>query len=169
MFSLLVGGSHLDSCQTPISQLGAVISVYPDVTPDIGAHFLELWHQSCCDIGVFPISDTMISGTMISEYHWYLRYCDIGVSLISHYIWYQSWPAVISGYTDITAHRYHSCELWYRSYSDFWVPDIVPDITVLELWYRDIYWHWDRRRRCCTAAGIPVVLQFKRSAIMKHP
>ncbi len=33
---------HLDSCQTPISQLRAVISVYPDVTPDIGAQFLEL-------------------------------------------------------------------------------------------------------------------------------
>ena len=30
------------------------------------------------------------------------------------------------------------------------------------------HYHWDRCRRCCTAAGIQVVLQFKRSAITKH-
>ncbi len=122
---------HLDSCQTPISQLGAVISVYPDVTPDIGAHFLELWYRSCCDIRVFPISDTMISGTMISEYHWYQRYCDIRASLVSQYLWYWSSPAVISGYILISqlwaliselfgflgskySTRYHSSELWYQ-------------------------------------------------------
>ena len=104
---------HLDSCQT---QLGAVISVYPDVTPDIGAHFLELWYWSCCDIGVFPISYTMISGTIISKYHWYRRYCDIGVSLISQYLWYRSSPAVISGYTDITA---VSCDIGVIRISGF--------------------------------------------------
>ncbi len=73
-----------------------VISVYPDVTPDIrvGDHrsFLELWYRSCCDIRVFLISETLVSGTMISEYHWYRRslYCNIGVYQTSEVLWYRS-------------------------------------------------------------------------------
>jgi hypothetical protein len=86
--------------------------------PDIGAHFLKLWYRSCCDIGVFQISDTLISGTMILEYHWYWRYCDIGVYPTSEVLWYRGFSDItaplISEFTscDIRIYWYHSSELW---------------------------------------------------------
>ncbi len=87
----------MDSCQTPISEVGATISVYHDIGPDIGAVFEDLRYRSYrvhsdigiyTDIGVPDIGYTPISYVLISEelrYRVYpdLRvYTDIGVSNI---------------------------------------------------------------------------------------
>ncbi len=74
-------GRHLDSCQTPISEVGATISVYPDIGPDIGAVFEDLRYRSSSDIGVPPIlghtsttqaSSTMSSGILTYTLSWYI-------------------------------------------------------------------------------------------------
>ncbi len=71
---------HLDSCQTPISEVGATISVYPDIGPDIGADFEDIRYRSSSDIGVPPISGHVISEcTRYRVYSDICTYMDIGV------------------------------------------------------------------------------------------
>jgi hypothetical protein len=99
---------------TPISQLTAVISVYPDITAG------ELRYQRYCDIRETPISQYF-------QYQWYsyiikpdIIVSDIGNTPISQQLRYHSsekWAlvsGVTSGYTDITA---PSCDIgvWQES------------------------------------------------------
>ena len=92
-----------------------------------------------CDIGVAVISEhsryqilwyrvlwyrsiTYTAGIVISEYTRHQRYCDIGVSLISQHLSYRSSPAVISGYTDITA---LSCDIGVIRISGFQISYLI--------------------------------------------
>jgi hypothetical protein len=59
---------HLDSCQTPISELRATISVYPDIGPDIGADFEDIRYRSSSDIGTCYIGVYPISGVLRYRY-----------------------------------------------------------------------------------------------------
>ena len=127
----------------PNSDIGArdPISVYPDIGSDIGALF------SSSDIGVPPISE--YSGYRITWYRvlWYRSIPDIGWS------WYPSKPDIVVsdiriyryhrtsdiGDADISIYGYRSSELWYRSFTDIMVPNIIADITGSDLRYRIIY------------------------------
>jgi len=59
---------------------------------------------------------------VILEYTRHQRYCDIGVSLISQHLSYRSSPAVISGYTDITA---LSCDIGVIRISGFQISYLI--------------------------------------------